>query len=345
MTTFLCVIWWLVAGALGGWLLSWLLARALKREAVIPASRIVERPVEKIVEKIVEKPVERFIEKLVDNPTLLARIKFLEAEVAEIAGLRNQILSLQSAPPKVVEKVVEKIVEKPVEKIVEKFVDRPIEKIVEKPVDRVVEKAVSDTRGLKDRDLQIEDWRTRFAALEAQAAESRRGIATRDLEIVRLKHTSAIDLQAAKAKEADVREKQGWRYQLANSEKQVADLQKLVADRETEIAQLKRGPAIDMSAAKAAGFNLKGPDDLEIIEGIGPKIAELFIQSGVTTFQQLADMSPAQIQPILGKAGPNFRMANPETWPEQADLAARNRWATLKSLQQALNAGNRGDNK
>ena len=55
-------------------------------------------------------------------------------------------------------------------------------------------------------------------------------------------------------------------------------------------------------------------------------------------------MTIAQIQSILDTAGQNFRMANPESWSDQADLAARNRWATLKALQQALVAGNYGKN-
>lgn len=99
--------------------------------------------------------------------------------------------------------------------------------------------------------------------------------------------------------------------------------------------------AIDIAAAKTAGFALKGVDDLEIIEGIGPKIAELFRAGGVKTFAQLAAMTAAQIQPMLDAAGPNYRLANPETWPDQADLAARNRWAALKAMQDGLTAGNR----
>ena len=99
---------------------------------------------------------------------------------------------------------------------------------------------------------------------------------------------------------------------------------------------------INLAAARAAGFStIKGEDDLEIVEGIGPKIAELFHAKGVKTFAQLAAMTPAQIQPMLDEAGPNFRLANPETWPDQADLAARNRWAALKALQDGLTAGNR----
>lgn len=98
-------------------------------------------------------------------------------------------------------------------------------------------------------------------------------------------------------------------------------------------------PPIDVAAARAAGFALKGPDDLEVVEGIGPKIAQIFREAGVTTFARLAAMSPAEIQPLLDAAGPNFRIANPQTWPEQAALAAANRWTDLKALQDSLTAG------
>ncbi len=96
---------------------------------------------------------------------------------------------------------------------------------------------------------------------------------------------------------------------------------------------------IDVAAAKAAGFDLAGPDDLEIVEGIGPKIAQLLRQHGVTTFVQLATSSPAEISAILEKGGPSFRIANPGTWPEQASYCVRNDWAGLKELQDRLTAG------
>ncbi|MDZ7923881.1 MAG: helix-hairpin-helix domain-containing protein [Marinagarivorans sp.] len=125
-------------------------------------------------------------------------------------------------------------------------------------------------------------------------------------------------------------------------EKIVPDLQAL-ALRDAEIARLKQGAAVDMAAAKRVGFDLKNADDIEIIEGIGPRIAELFHNKGIRTFAQIASMSPAEIQPILDGGGPNFRIANPETWPEQAALAANNHWAALRSLQDVLVAGVRVD--
>ena len=105
------------------------------------------------------------------------------------------------------------------------------------------------------------------------------------------------------------------------------------------LADVPAEVVIDVAAAKAAGFDMNGPDDLEIIEGIGPKIAQLMRQHGITTFVQLATAAPAEIAAILEKGGPNFRIANPGTWPEQAGHCVRNDWAGLKRLQDRLTAG------
>jgi hypothetical protein len=98
-------------------------------------------------------------------------------------------------------------------------------------------------------------------------------------------------------------------------------------------------PASDVAAARAAGPALAGPDDLSVIEGVGPKIAQIFQAAGVRSFAQVAAMTPAGIQRLLDEAGPNFRIADPQTWPEQAALAAANRWAELKALQDELVGG------
>jgi predicted flap endonuclease-1-like 5' DNA nuclease len=78
-------------------------------------------------------------------------------------------------------------------------------------------------------------------------------------------------------------------------------------------------------------------DDLEIIEGIGPKVAAVLRQAGVTTFAQLAEMEPSQILEILHAA--NLRLADPQSWPEQARLAASGDRAGLQALQERLKGG------
>lgn len=98
-------------------------------------------------------------------------------------------------------------------------------------------------------------------------------------------------------------------------------------------------PAIDIAAAKAAGFVLKNANDLTVVEGIGPKINELFNDNGIKTFAQLAKATVPQMRAILDKGGSRFRIANPSTWAQQGALAAANKWTELKKLQDDLSAG------
>jgi predicted flap endonuclease-1-like 5' DNA nuclease len=96
---------------------------------------------------------------------------------------------------------------------------------------------------------------------------------------------------------------------------------------------------LDVAAAKAAGFKLKGPNDLTVVEGIGPKISELFNSAGITTFAQLAKQTVPQMQKVLDEAGASYKLAKPGTWAQQAGLAAENKWSELKKLQDKLSGG------
>jgi predicted flap endonuclease-1-like 5' DNA nuclease len=95
-----------------------------------------------------------------------------------------------------------------------------------------------------------------------------------------------------------------------------------------------------LKAASAAGISFSGKqNDLEIIEGIGPKIAELLNNHGIHTFAELSLTSVEAINAILEQGGERFKLADPGTWPEQALLAAENRWQELKALQDYLDGG------
>ncbi len=103
-------------------------------------------------------------------------------------------------------------------------------------------------------------------------------------------------------------------------------------------------PTIDpglamIAAAAAAGIVVKGEDDLEIVEGIGPKIAALLKDAGINTFAKLGAASIPTLSAILERAGPRFKLANPGSWAEQSALAAGGKWHELKKLQDELVAG------
>jgi predicted flap endonuclease-1-like 5' DNA nuclease len=84
------------------------------------------------------------------------------------------------------------------------------------------------------------------------------------------------------------------------------------------------------------------PDDLKLIEGIGPKISAVLQAAGILTFAQLAETRVDRLHQILQEANPNLlRLADPTTWPEQAGIAAKGDWEALEQLQAMLKGGRR----
>lgn len=80
-------------------------------------------------------------------------------------------------------------------------------------------------------------------------------------------------------------------------------------------------------------------DDLKKIEGIGPKVASLLNEAGITTFQGIVDAGAEKLEGILDEAG--LQMIDADTWPEQAKLAAAGDWEALAVLQDKLKGGKR----
>ncbi len=95
----------------------------------------------------------------------------------------------------------------------------------------------------------------------------------------------------------------------------------------------------DAIAAKTAFGKAIKTDDLTVIEGIGPKISELFKNNGITTWKALSESSQSACQAILDKGGERFKLHKPTTWPTQAKLAYEGKWEELKTWQDELDGG------
>jgi len=91
--------------------------------------------------------------------------------------------------------------------------------------------------------------------------------------------------------------------------------------------------------AKAAPDADAKPDDLTKIEGIGPKIKGLLIDGGIPTFAALAAAPVEKVKGILNDAGPRYKMHNPTTWGQQAQMAADGKWDELKKWQDESDGG------
>ncbi len=106
-----------------------------------------------------------------------------------------------------------------------------------------------------------------------------------------------------------------------------------------EVALTTEAAKVEVAAVAAPAKKAAKGDDLKKIEGIGPKIEELFHAAGITTFAQLSETATERMEAILAEAGPRFSTHNPSTWAQQAGLAAAGKWDELKAWQDELDGG------
>lgn len=102
----------------------------------------------------------------------------------------------------------------------------------------------------------------------------------------------------------------------------------IVEEAVTEVVVEETPEAVEAPATES--------DDLTIVEGIGPKIAETLAAAGITTFAQLSETSAESIAEIIADVKGNH---TPETWPAQAKMAAEGQWDELKKWQDEMDGG------
>lgn len=83
-------------------------------------------------------------------------------------------------------------------------------------------------------------------------------------------------------------------------------------------------------------------DNLQIIEGIGPKMDELLKSFGLSTWSDIANADALDIKKKLEDANSKYRIIDPSSWPEQAKLANEQKWDKLIEYQKSLSSGKEG---
>ncbi|PCE63202.1 30S ribosomal protein S2 [Sediminicola luteus] len=123
-----------------------------------------------------------------------------------------------------------------------------------------------------------------------------------------------------------------------------------LAERKSEKQAEKEGAAKKEEAPKAeaaapvaeaapAAEATAATEDLTKVEGIGPKIAEIFQGKGINTYADLAAKSEEDLKAILAEAGGAYASKNPASWPKQAQMAADGKWDELKTWQDEVKGG------
>jgi large subunit ribosomal protein L27 len=129
-------------------------------------------------------------------------------------------------------------------------------------------------------------------------------------------------------------DKDGRRVNVVTQELAASAAKTVTAPKKAAVASLA-----GLDAAKAAFGKKVAQDDLQIVEGIGPKIKDIFHADGITTWAKLADTSAEHLKSLLDAAGSSFATHDPTSWPQQAAMARDAKWTELKKWQDELDGG------
>ena len=83
-----------------------------------------------------------------------------------------------------------------------------------------------------------------------------------------------------------------------------------------------------------------GPDDLTVIEGVGPKMQNALRAAGIDTYAKMAQTSEDDFRAAIHAQGMRLAPSIP-TWAEQAAYAAKGDFDGLSAFQDSLTAGRR----
>ena len=98
-------------------------------------------------------------------------------------------------------------------------------------------------------------------------------------------------------------------------------------------------PDPDLAEGGACARPTDAANDFTLIEGIGPAIAHLLVNRGLTTWWSLAHADLSLLRSMLAEAGPKYQVHDPTTWPQQARFLANGDWDRFQRLVDALRDG------
>ncbi len=169
--------------------------------------------------------------------------------------------------------------------------------------------------------------------------------ASKSIEIIMTHVTNAVAEGLAERKSEKQADEEGKEVKAPKARKKVVVE---VEEDEEETPKATAAPEVEDIAEeieeevqKEAPKKTKKPvaDDLTKVEGIGPKISEVFKKAGIRTFADLADKTEDDLKTILSEAGSRYASKNPASWPKQAKMAAEGKWEELKEWQDNAKAG------
>lgn len=104
----------------------------------------------------------------------------------------------------------------------------------------------------------------------------------------------------------------------------VPESEKPKAETKPAAEVVEEAPKAEKKEASAKEAEVK-TDDLKKLDGIGPKLEEVFNSAGITTFEGFASTPVEKLSEILEEAGSRYASKDPAPWIEQAKELAKDK--------------------
>lgn len=186
------------------------------------------------------------------------------------------------------------------------------------------------------------NWYAKEEEARRQAEEEKR---RKEEERQRRLEEKKKEAEAKKAEAETDKQPEAGEKRKKSPEEIKAQREAMLAKKREREAQSQEVTATEAAAdaVEAEAAATTKADDLTKIEGIGPKIAALLHGANIKTFAQLAQADVNRLKEILEEGGGQYKLADPTTWPEQAKLAAEDKWDELEKVQGELEGGRRAE--
>jgi predicted flap endonuclease-1-like 5' DNA nuclease len=116
-------------------------------------------------------------------------------------------------------------------------------------------------------------------------------------------------------------------------------LRKQLKDSETSISAKPGASRSFAFGIPDSSFEKLDADNLQIIEGVGPKMSEFLHGKGIDNWASLSQHDEKYLKSLLDSEGGKYRIIEPGTWPKQAAFAAEGKWEELIAFQKTLSGG------
>lgn len=292
-------IWWLVLGALIGWLVELAIDYLYWR---------------KQAKAVAARQAERHVELRQEADRLQARSVALDARDAELTEQK----SVQNAKDAELLAQARRLDERAEE-------HTRLEQRLEK------RRAELDKAGLtlNEREREIAGRHEALKALEADAGERMKALTANEQDVAR-RVAVVSNRESAMS---------SWETRILAREREVADREALLARDIAEAEATQVGFATLKALVGRQYRHADGRDNLETIAGIEPKIAGLLHDADIRSFERLSETPVGELTRILEAAGPRFGLADPMTWAEQAGLIHAGDFLGFEALKDELQGG------